>query len=247
MCTLALYYKVYPESPILLLSNRDEMVDRPWLPPAHISRVPGIYGPRDKTGGGTWLGVGQSGLVVALTNHYGTLATGASLCSRGYVVMEALRHETAREALRLAKSLAPACKHFTLLMADPNEAFVLDHPGDKGSQSYSLMPGFHVVTNKRFRDEEDVKAAYVKGLMEEQAKRGEPSVSEIKSFVGDHAVAPGQQSPLCIHPKPDFRFGTVSSAAVGIDRKGEVSRFLFSSGPACANDFEDYTEEAGKF
>lgn len=243
MCTLALYFKVFADAPVLLLSNRDELSDRPWTPPALLSSIPRTYGPRDTQAGGTWLGVNEAGLVVTITNHLGTLAKGSSFCSRGYVVAEALRHETAREAKNLVALLSPACKAFTLLAVDKDEAFIVDNPGDRPQRVFELSPGLHAVTNSRFGEENDVKAKRLLRRMEELRGRGAIGPEEARWLLADHEEDAGQINALCVHPPEGSKFGTVSSALVEVTATGKTRRFLFAGGRPCEATFIDATPE----
>ncbi|GAB4246874.1 MULTISPECIES: NRDE family protein [Deferrisoma] len=239
MCTLHLWFKVFPERPVVFAGNRDENLDRAWDPPTVLVETPRIVGPRDRVAGGTWLGVNlDAGLLVTLANHEGTLAKGPSACSRGTVVLETLRHASADEARRFAEWVAPACKSYTLLIADAERAFVVDHsPGN--TLTYRLLPGCHVITNARFRDPDDPKARRSLRRMEDLAARGDPSPGALFSFLSDHGVdAPGA-TPLCIHPEPGSRFGTSSASAIHLDSSGRLAGFWFAPGPPCRTEWQD--------
>jgi uncharacterized protein with NRDE domain len=241
MCTLHLFYQVFPDEPVVFVANRDEMLDRAWGAPALLARLPRVYGPRDLVAGGTWLGVNEEGVLVSLANHEGTLRSGGSLCSRGAVVLETLRHGSAIEARRFAEWVAPACKAYTLLVADPEQAVVLDH-GEGGNQTYRLLPGCHVITNARFRLPEDPKARRSLARMQELAAREcAPTDAELTRFLADHEAPGGEATPLCIHPEPPSRFGTSSASVIRIGADRAVRRFLFAPGPPCRTDFQDVT------
>jgi len=249
MCTLHLFFQVFSDEPVLFAANRDELLDRAWRGPDLLSRVPRIWGPRDLAAGGTWLGVNEAGVLVSLANHEGTLRGGsASLCSRGAVVLETLRHGTADEARRFAEWVAPACKAYTLLVADPHRAVVLDH-GAEGTQTYRLLPGCHVVTNARFRDPEDPKARRSLARMQELAARDRPPTDdELAAFLSDHQAPAPDATPLCIHPgtHPQHagttnRFGTSSAAAIRIGADRTVRSFRFARGAPCQAPFQDRT------
>src|SRR5207248_9010704 len=60
MCTLALFWRVFPDAPVAIAANRDESPQRPWSDP---HQGDGIFGGRDEKAGGTWLGVGPAGVV----------------------------------------------------------------------------------------------------------------------------------------------------------------------------------------
>jgi uncharacterized protein with NRDE domain len=241
MCTLHLFHRVFPDAPVLFAANRDEDLRRPWRPPARLIKEPWIYGPRDLTAGGTWLGVNRAGVLVSLANHLGTLRQGSpSLCSRGTVVMEALHHGSAREAVEYAAGAAPVCKAYTLLVADPERAYVVDH-GDGGTRTHRLRPGCHVITNARFRDPGDPKARRCLERMAPLAEAGTPDHAELFGFLADHQAATDATTPLCIHPREGSRFGTSSASVVSITPERRVDRFWFASGPPCSATPQDRT------
>ncbi|MEW6488909.1 MAG: NRDE family protein [Thermodesulfobacteriota bacterium] len=246
MCTLHLFFQVFPEEPVLFAANRDEILDRAWRGPELLSSVPRIWGPRDLAAGGTWMGVNEAGVLVSLANHEGTLRRdSASLCSRGAVVLETLRHGTAEEARRFAEWAAPACKAYTLLVADPVKAFVVDH-APEGTQAYRLMPGFHVITNARFRDPADPKARRSRERMEALAAVGRaPDDAALARFLSDHERPGPDTTPLCIHPSEGSRiasrFGTSSASVIRIGPDRTVESYRFASGPPCRTPLEDAT------
>ena len=58
MCIVAIAWQVFDELPLVLLSNRDEFLQRPTEPlPQWADKH--IYAGRDKQSGGTWLGIHQ--------------------------------------------------------------------------------------------------------------------------------------------------------------------------------------------
>ena len=58
VCTVVV--RVDP-SGVLLAANRDERLDRAWDPPAAWwPDQPGVIGGRDRSGGGTWMGINRS-------------------------------------------------------------------------------------------------------------------------------------------------------------------------------------------
>jgi uncharacterized protein with NRDE domain len=246
MCTLHLFFQVFETTPVLFAATRDENLDRAWRGPELLAPLPKIYGPRDLSAGGTWLGVNEAGLLVGLANHHGTLTTVPSLCSRGLIVLEALRHANAEEARHFAEWVSPTCKSYTLLVADAHRAFVVDH-NPEGTLTYRLMPGCHVITNARFRDPDDPKARRSLRRMEElAAKRALPSAEQLFAFLGDHETDSAEASPLCIHCEPSLRFGTSSASVVRIGASGRVEGFLFSPGAPCQTPFQDVTPAFAK-
>jgi len=88
MCVLAVFLDALPGLPLAIAANRDESPGRPAEGPRVLAA--GIVGGRDLLGGGTWLAINRSGIVVAITNRHRPARTAASW-SRGQLVLEAAR------------------------------------------------------------------------------------------------------------------------------------------------------------
>jgi hypothetical protein len=105
MCTVTV---VPHDSGVRLLCNRDEQRTRL---PAISPRVHNLSGQRalfpvDPAGGGTWVGVNDSGLMVALLNLRPARSTRTVAArSRGQVVLELLRCRTLTQAVVTASTL----------------------------------------------------------------------------------------------------------------------------------------------
>src|SRR5689334_19522618 len=126
MCTLALFWRVFPDAPVAIAANRDESTQRPWTDP-HL--WDGIFGGRDEKAGGTWLGVGPAGVVCGITNRWGPL-NDPSRRSRGALVHDALKAPSAAEAARaLAARPANETNAYGMLLADAGGAFRIDCDG----------------------------------------------------------------------------------------------------------------------
>ena len=69
MCTLAIYFRVFPDYPVVVAANRDEYLDRAALPPTSLGERPRIIGGKDLRAIGTWLGINEHGLVAGLLNR----------------------------------------------------------------------------------------------------------------------------------------------------------------------------------
>src|ERR1700749_441654 len=57
VCTVVLSFEPGERAPLLLLGVRDELKDRPWLPPARHWPGSPLLGGLDQQAGGTWLAV----------------------------------------------------------------------------------------------------------------------------------------------------------------------------------------------
>lgn len=106
MCTVTV---VPYDGGMRLFCNRDERRTRlPASPPQihDLSRQRALF-PRDPQGGGTWIGVNDAGVVVALLNRRPAIATGGGLSqqSRGLIVLELLRSASLDQAVSAATAV----------------------------------------------------------------------------------------------------------------------------------------------
>jgi len=86
---LAIQYKSAKDAPILVAHNREEQLDRPTQAPRIQSGRPRVVCGIDRKAGGTWLGVNQNGLLVAVANRRKTVVP-AEPRSRGVLCRELL-------------------------------------------------------------------------------------------------------------------------------------------------------------
>ncbi len=148
MCTLVLRRHRHAAWPLVIAANRDEMRDRPALPPArHWPDRPGVTGGRDLLAGGSWLALADHGLVAAVLNRRGSLGPAAGKRSRGELVLEALDHADAATAARALAGIDPtAYRPFNLVIADRRRAFWLRHAGDGRVTLHPLTEGVAMLT-----------------------------------------------------------------------------------------------------
>ena len=118
MCTLVILRRPEHDWPVVIGANRDEMIDRPALPPGrHWPDRAEVVAGLDLEAGGSWLGVNDWGVAAAILNRHGSLGPAAGLRSRGELVLEALDHADVGRARRC--HLDPAAyRSFNLIVAD---------------------------------------------------------------------------------------------------------------------------------
>lgn len=92
MCVIFFGYGVHPKYPLVLLANRDEFYERATAPAGTWDDFPHIFGGRDLVGGGTWLGITNSGRIAAVTNYREPGAPKGPL-SRGHLVADFLKSD----------------------------------------------------------------------------------------------------------------------------------------------------------
>ncbi len=131
MCTVVLLRRPKHPWPVILGANRDEMLGRPWKPPArHWPERADVVAGLDELAGGTWMGLNDSGVVACILNRHGSLGPAPGKRSRGELVLEALDHSDAAAAAAALTELAPeAYRPFNMVIADNRDAWWLAHVG----------------------------------------------------------------------------------------------------------------------
>lgn len=89
MCLVALAFDQHSRFPLVVAANRDEFHDRPtarlgWWSPG--GGLPDILSGRDLQGGGTWMGLNESGRLALVTNVRGARPQDPQAPSRGAIV-----------------------------------------------------------------------------------------------------------------------------------------------------------------
>jgi hypothetical protein len=136
------------EVPLLLLGVRDELIDRPWLPPArHWPGLP-VIGGQDLQAGGTWLAVHtEIPRAACVLNGRGTPAPSVGRRSRGDVPLRAVTRGADELARRLRGSETVArYDPFYLVYGEPSCAELVSWDGT-AVRTESLAPGTHLLTN----------------------------------------------------------------------------------------------------
>src|SRR5437773_10408202 len=101
MCLLAMFFRVAEDAPIVVGANREEFYARGGEAPQLLDGPLRSVGGRDPHAGGTWLGVNERGVLVAVTNRRKTHISSLSR-SRGHLVRDALGCASAAAAVELA-------------------------------------------------------------------------------------------------------------------------------------------------
>ena len=148
MCTVVLSFEPGESVPLLLLGVRDELKDRPWLPPARHWPGSPLLGGIDKQAGGTWLALHPDvPRVACLLNGRGTQAGPVGRRSRGELPLRA-----AADGAGVLKELADdpaalaAYDPFHLVCADTGAVAMLSWDGERPVPR-DLEPGTHLLTN----------------------------------------------------------------------------------------------------
>jgi uncharacterized protein with NRDE domain len=170
MCLVFIGFRIESCPPVLIGANREESRRRPLTSPVCCRIGTGRGSLRCLLAGadhgpdgtfprmGTWLGVNEAGMAVAVTNRSdGMLAWEDQTRSKGLLAVDLLGFERPEDAVRLAHSeLASGgfggCNY---LVAGRVAAFVVEAPGSSSIRIKELTPGVHAMTNLDVDDRGD--------------------------------------------------------------------------------------------
>lgn len=207
---------------VLIGANRDEMLGREWDPPAaYWPELPGVVAGRDRSAGGSWLGINAHGLAAAVLNRTGTLGPAPGKRSRGELPLLALREASLQEAEAKMLALdAGQYRSFNLVLADARGAVFLRGLEAGAPQAQRLDAGCWMITSGEANDTASPRIA--RHLPKFRTARAE----DWPALLADDA--PPEDSALNIPPHGGF--GTVSSALITL-RRAAPPEFLFAAGP----------------
>ena len=149
MCLIAIAWRTHPRYPLVVIANRDELHARPAAAASFDPEAGDVYGGRDLLQGGSWLSVSKRGRLAAVTNVRSGLALKAFPRSRGWLVRDFIRGDSA--ANDYASHLEPTAAEygaFNLLLWDGSAlAFASNSPTPANSK---VSPGLHAMSNGAF-------------------------------------------------------------------------------------------------
>jgi uncharacterized protein with NRDE domain len=247
VCTLALYFRMFEDYPLVVAANRDEHYDRPSLPPTFLATTPNIIAGKDLRAGGTWLGVNESGLLTGILNRHfdGQNSVVADARSRGLLCMDLLARPSAVAANEWVQNDRFRYNPFTLLFADKIDAFVA-YNDEERIITQKLPRGLHVFSSAGAFDLHSAKAERAHALFGQSeihtcVARGDlkASVAALQVVLSDHSLAPGSDNPgdaICVHCDGS---GTVSSSILFYSQSQSCFETFFCAGPPCRNCFGD--------
>ncbi len=237
MCILALQFQVARDAPVLLAYNREEDVERPSSPPRIQSGRPRVVCGVDRKANGTWMGVNQHGLCVAVSNRPKRVAPSEPV-SRGLLCRELLGAANARDAARLAVEKLSSGNYAgaNFVCVDASYAAVV-HGGDS-IRVVELPPGLHLLTNGDVNDPDDPRQAFARRLL---------TLQKLDSAVAFLAVV---SRTFSRRANADGRWGvvigegkvrTVSSTLLSLTKRPHGSILQYAGGPPDVTPYEDYS------
>jgi hypothetical protein len=220
MCTLVILRRPEHAWPVVIGANRDEMIDRPAMPPGrHWADRAEVVGGLDLEAGGSWLGVNDWGVAAAILNRHGSLGPAAGLRSRGELVLEALDHADAVAAAAALSHLDPAAyRTFNLIVADNRDGFWLRHNGEGRIAAHPLADGLSLSAAGDVNETETPRLALA-GPRFRAAPAPDPDRGEWthwQDLLGDDTAPPGLPAEAALRFHTARGFATVSSALVAL-------------------------------
>lgn len=240
MCTLVILRRPEHAWPVILAANRDEMIGRPWAPPArHWADRPEVVAGLDRSAGGSWLGLNDHGVVAAILNRRASLGPAPGKRSRGELVLEALDHADALSAAEALAELDPAAyRSFNMVVADNRDAYWLRHRGEPEARVVEVMPlppGLSMLTAYDLNDPASPRGARHQADFE-AAPPPDPEIGDWAAWQAILARSePGSEAAMTVERG---EFQTVCSSllalpAPGVSGAGGTPRrpvWLFASG-----------------
>jgi uncharacterized protein with NRDE domain len=232
VCILIALRRDTPDAELWIAANRDERLDRRWLPPREIVPEPCVFGGIDLVGGGSWLATNvDAGYVVAVTNA--RLRVPAGERSRGQLVLDLASQVSMTEAAALLGELdLSRYGPFNVLIAGV---------GGMWTASNTPEPALHrvegplsVIGNEPLdhRSPRLEFAAREAGLLLE--RDATTTESGLRTLLADHEG----EDPLCRHGQG---YGTVCATILTLAPEG-VRRYLFAAGLPCRTPFVDMSD-----
>lgn len=144
MCIVALAWRVLDDTPLCLISNRDEFYQRPTAALHTWQNSPIIAG-QDLQSGGTWMGMTAAGRWAVITNFRDGQDQKSYPTSRGHILQDFLESELT--PIRFAQELEKKqCDYagFNLFVGDREQAVYMSN---RGEAPQVLAHGVYVVSN----------------------------------------------------------------------------------------------------
>ena len=230
MCLLAVLWRAVDDVPLIVAANREEAYDRPGTPPQVVSDPVRFVAGLDTRAGGTWLGINEHGVVVAVTNGPKTELPPRPR-SRGTLTRELLQCKSAKAAADRAATELDTKRYAgcNFLCVDGNGLYVI-HGGD-WLRVLPLPPGRHVMTNGNVNNAADPRIAQALGYL---AGRPTSASGECLSTLSGLCTEPG----MCIHGE---KGGTVSSSLLLVPPNLANGSYWHAQGSPDKHPYQDYS------
>jgi uncharacterized protein with NRDE domain len=235
MCLLAVLFRVTEDAPVVVGANREELYARGGEPPRILQGACRAIAGIDPITGGTWLGVNECGVLVAITNRSRSELPKQPR-SRGLLTRDLLACSSAAAAAELAAKEIGSNRYAgcNLLCADGDRAVVL-HAGD-WLRIRPLPPGVHVLTAHDVDDTGDRRIGHALWWL---SQRSYPNSAACVTALKELCAQSGNgDPPMSLHGKEG---GTVSSSIVALCAMPARSQYWHAQGPPDRKPYEDYS------
>ena len=236
MCSVIVLFRPGHDWPVLLASNRDEMLDRPWSAPArHWEDRPEVTAGRDDLAGGTWLGLNDFGVAACILNRMNTLGPQPGKRSRGELVLDALDFADAADAVAMLTELdTHAYRPFNMVVADNTQAFWLRNLGEE-VEAFPLAEGISMITASDCNDPTSKRIRHFLPLWQaaEPPDPGDGDWTEWRELLTSREHAPDGDAFDAMNIVSNSGFGTASSSLValpGVQWADRKPVWLFTAG-----------------
>lgn len=248
MCSVVILWRPDHDWPLILGANRDEMVGRPWAPPArHWPDRANVVAGLDQLAGGSWLGLNDEGVIACIMNRMNTLGPQSGRRSRGELVLEALDHADAAAAVAALQDLDPAAyRAFNMVVADNSDAYWLRSLGHANGwvDAWALPAGISMVTAY---DRNDIaRSRRMRSYLPRfhEAPAPEPETGDWRAWealLGSGEAEPGGEPTDAMAFATAGGFGTLSSSLIALSamRRPRPPIWRFAAGHPGSYPFED--------
>jgi uncharacterized protein with NRDE domain len=235
MCLLALFFRVVEDAPVVAGANREEYYRRGGEPPrllqGRLRAVAGI----DPAAGGTWFGVNENSVLVAVTNRR-KFEVPQQPRSRGLLVRELLDCPSAAAAVERAVA-ALETNHYAganIVCADATRAVVIQ--AGEWLRIRPLPPGIHILTNRDINDPSDPRLTYALAWLNRRSyTKAADCLRALQTLCAQHQP---DDPPMCFR---DGERGTVSSSLVALRGTPTENTYWHAQGPPCQTPYADYS------
>jgi uncharacterized protein with NRDE domain len=208
MCLLLVSYGMSTDAVAVIGANREEAYERGGAPPGLQRGRRPFVGGIDPRAGGTWLGINDCGVLVAITNRPDRLIPQQAR-SRGLLARDVLGMRSSAEAAALAAAELTT-GHYggcNVVLLDASSGHVVS--AAESVRSDAIRPGIHGLTNGNVDDKSDRRISYaLQKLGESDLSSAEQAARVFRTICS--SALPGAP-PMCIHRQEG---GTVSSSVI---------------------------------
>jgi hypothetical protein len=239
VCLIALLHRAIDAAPVLVAANREERYDRPSDPPAARPGPPRVMCGLDREAGGTWLGVSEAGVLVAVTNRPEPPRPDGAR-SRGLLCRELLAAADAVAAADRAVTTVRSGRYagVNVVCADRATAVVVHGAGRPAA--VPLGPGLHLLANGDVNRDDDGRIDAARRLF------GRASTTTVEGFLDVGATVcgwTGRSDPAVPIVLRGAAGGTVSSDLVAVTADPARSVWRHAEGPPDRTPYSDLSPD----